>query len=58
VQYLVKKGYYPLEQADQQQTAKIGAIYQVVPENQDMVSQLSQLKQKNVDGSSQDMYTH
>jgi len=55
-QYMVKKGYYPLEQADQQMTAKIGNMYQVVPENQERVSQLARQYENAIDGNSQNMY--
>ena len=55
-QYMVQKGYYPLEKADPQVTQKIGAIYQVIPENQGRVSQLAQQYQTLTDGSSQSMY--
>lgn len=53
---MVRKGYYPLEAADQQMTAKIGAMYQVVPENQQRVSQFAQQYQSPVDGNSDSMY--
>ncbi|WP_253907714.1 hypothetical protein [Bacillus sp. WMMC1349] len=36
---MVQKGYYPLEPADQTMISKIGAMYQVVPENQEMIQQ-------------------
>ncbi len=55
-QYMVKKGYYPLEQADQQMVTKIGSMYQVVPEDQARVSQLSKQYQTSVDGNSHNMY--
>lgn len=55
-QYMVKKGYYPLEQANQQMTEKIGRMYQVVPEDQARVSQLARQYQVSVDGSSHNMY--
>ncbi|HYF84646.1 MAG TPA: spore coat protein [Clostridia bacterium] len=55
-QYMVEKGYYPLEQANQQMTTKIGNMYQVVPEDQARVSQLAQQYQVSVDGNSKNMY--
>ena len=54
-QYMVNKGYYPLEQADQQMTAMIGSMYQIVPENQ-QINQLANQYQSAVDGNSQSMY--
>lgn len=38
-QYMVKKGYYPLEPADQNMISKIGSAYQVIPEDQQMIQQ-------------------
>jgi spore coat protein CotF len=55
-QYMVTKGFYPLEQADEQMTSKIGNIYQVVPENQERVSVLAGQYQSALDGNSQNMY--
>lgn len=55
-QYMVKKGYYPLEQANQQMTEKIGSMYQVVPEDQARVSEMARQYQISVDGTSQNMY--
>jgi spore coat protein CotF len=55
-QYMVTKGYYPLEQANQQMVSKIGTIYQVVPEDQSRVSQLANKYQVSVDDNSQNMY--
>jgi spore coat protein CotF len=34
-QYMVKKGYYPLEPADEKMIDTIGSIYEVVPEHSD-----------------------
>jgi len=55
-QYMTQKGYYPLEQASQQMTTKIGNVYKVVPEDQARVSQLSKQYQASVEGNSQNMY--
>jgi len=38
-QYMVKKGYYPLEPSDQNMVNKIGSAYQVVPEDQQIIQQ-------------------
>ncbi|RFU69619.1 spore coat protein [Bacillus sp. V59.32b] len=47
-QYMVQKGYYPLEPADQTMISKIGTAYQVVPENQEMIHQaLNKYKGQN-----------
>lgn len=57
-QYMVSKGYYPLEPADQAMTAKIGAMYQVVPEDQEKL-QAMMMKyegQNPIAGSSDEMY--
>lgn len=57
-QYMVKQGYYPLEPADQAMTAKIGAMYQVVPENSQQVQQvMGQFQtQTPVQGNSGQLY--
>ncbi|TLS37146.1 spore coat protein [Pseudalkalibacillus caeni] len=57
-QYMVEKGYYPLEPADQTMVGKIGATYQVVPENQEMIQQaLNKYQGQNpVAGQSDQMY--
>ncbi len=36
-QYMVSKGYYPLEPADLAITTKIGTMHQVVPEDQEKI---------------------
>ncbi len=54
-QYMVNKGYYPLEAASDQSINKLGRMYQVVPEDQERVSQLVQQYQQTVDGNSQNM---
>lgn len=38
-QYMVKKGYYPLEPADTNMTAKIGGMFKVIPEDQPQIQQ-------------------
>ncbi|RFB18523.1 spore coat protein [Bacillus sp. HNG] len=55
-QYMVKKGYYALEPADQAMTVKVGAMYQVVPENQEMIQQFMNQYQSPTKGSSDQMY--
>lgn len=54
-QYMVKKGYYPLEPADQNMTAKIGAVYQVVPENQEQFQYIYQYQNPS-HGTSEQLY--
>jgi spore coat protein CotF len=51
-QYMVSKGYYPLEAADQNMTVKVGAMYQVVPEDQPQIQQYLQKYQNPVVGHS------
>lgn len=57
-QYMVKKGYYPLEQADPNMIGKIGAMYQVVPENQEPIQQyLNKYQGQNpIAGESDQLY--
>jgi spore coat protein CotF len=55
-QYMVKKGYYPVEQASDQSIQKIGAMYQVIPENQEMIQQFASQYQNPTAGSSQNFY--
>ena len=55
-QYMVKKGYYPLEPADQNMTAKIGAVYEVVPEDQEQIHQYAKQYQNPTHGSSEQLY--
>ncbi|MDA7027411.1 spore coat protein [Bacillus sp. CLL-7-23] len=57
-QYMVQKGYYPLEPADQTMISKIGAMYQVVPENQEIIQQaLNKYQGQNpIAGESNQMY--
>lgn len=57
-QYMVKKGYYPLEPADQNMISKIGSTYQVVPEDQQIIQQtLHKYADKNpIAGESNQMY--
>ncbi|WP_251551431.1 spore coat protein [Neobacillus muris] len=55
-QYMVKKGYYPLEPADQNMTTKIGSMYQVVPENQQHIQNFINQYQSPTSGSSEQLY--
>ncbi|WP_078547672.1 spore coat protein [Litchfieldia alkalitelluris] len=57
-QYMVKKGYYPLEQADQTLVSKMGATYQLVPEDQPIIQQaLNKYQGQNpINGQSDQMY--
>jgi len=57
-QYMVTKGYYPLEQADPNMVGKVGAIYQVVPEDQEQIQQyLSKYQGQNpIAGESDQLY--
>lgn len=38
-QYMVQKGYYPLEPANESMVRKIGTTYQVVLENQEIIQE-------------------
>lgn len=55
-QYMVKKGYYPLEPASPTLIQKIGAMYQVVPENQERIQQYMTNYQNPVAGQSDQLY--
>ncbi|WP_458413109.1 spore coat protein [Schinkia sp. CFF1] len=55
-QYMVKNGYYPLEPADPNMITKIGAMYQVVPENQEQIQQYIHQYQTPSHGSSEQLY--
>ena len=55
-QYMAKKGYYPVEIASQEQTAKIGAMYQIVPENSAQMQQYTANYQNPIVGSSDQLY--
>lgn len=55
-QYMVRKGYYPLEPADQTMISKIGAFYQVIPEDQQQIQQYIQNYQISSAGSSDQLY--
>jgi len=57
-QYMVTKGYYPLEEASRQMVNKIGSMYQVVPEDQERVADFTQKYQSSIEGNSQDMVQH
>lgn len=54
-QYMVKKGYYALEPADQTMVAKVGAMYQVVPENGPQFQYLYQYQNPS-HGTSEQLY--
>lgn len=51
-QYMASKGYYPVDQAESVDTAKIGAMYQVVPENQPQIQQYMAQSQNPTAGDS------
>lgn len=55
-QYMVQKGYYPLEPADQSMTGKIGAVYQLVPEDQPQIQQYLSQYQNPAQGSNPQLY--
>ena len=55
-QYMVKKGYYPLEPADQTMISKIGTVYQIVPENQPQIQQYTNYYQNPTNGQSDQLY--
>lgn len=57
-QYMVEKGFYPLEPADNTMIRKIGSVYKTVPENQSIIQQLI-AKNQNAspsNGSSENLY--
>lgn len=55
-QYMVGKGYYPLEQADQNAIGKVGGMFQVVNENQPQIQQYLHKYQNPVMGQSSQLY--
>ncbi|MFC6334459.1 spore coat protein [Paenibacillus septentrionalis] len=55
-QYMAKKGYYPMEMATPDQTAKIGAMYQVIPENSPQIQHLMAAQQNQAVGDSSQLY--
>ena len=55
-QYMVQKGYYPLEAANPAMVQKVGAMYQVVPEEQDRIQQYLSQYQNPVAGESDQLY--
>ncbi|WP_257348529.1 spore coat protein [Pseudalkalibacillus decolorationis] len=55
-QYMVQKGYYPLEPADSAMVSKIGATYQVIPENQDQIQQYVTKYDNPINGESDQLY--
>lgn len=51
-QYMVGKGYYPLEPADPNMVGKVGSMFQVIPEDQPQIQQyLRQYKNPAVSSS-------
>lgn len=55
-QYMVKKGFYPLEPADPQISSKIGSMFQTVPENEQQIQQYIQQYENPTDGQSDNLY--
>ncbi|SEN16702.1 spore coat protein [Lihuaxuella thermophila] len=55
-QYMVQRGYYPLEPADQTMISKIGSIYQVIPEDQPQIQQYLAPYQNPTQGNSNQLY--
>ncbi|HHY73674.1 MAG TPA: spore coat protein [Bacillus bacterium] len=55
-QYMASKGYYPVENANPADTAKIGAMYQVIPENQEQIQQYMATYQNPIAGNSDQLY--
>ncbi|WP_210367322.1 spore coat protein [Bacillus sp. REN3] len=55
-QYMASNGYYPVENAAAGEIAKIGAMYQVVPENLDQIQQYTANYQNPTAGSSDSLY--
>lgn len=55
-QYMVKKGYYPLEPANPEMIQKVGAMYEVVPEQSERIQQYVAQYQNPVAGQSDQLY--
>jgi len=55
-QYMVKKGYYVLEPADQNMVQKMGSMYQIVPENQQQIQNYMASHQNPIAGQSDQLY--
>lgn len=55
-QYMASKGYYPVENADPADIAKMGAMYEVVPENSDQIQQYMANYQNPTVGNSDQLY--
>lgn len=55
-QYMASKGYYPVENANPADIAKIGAMYQVIPENQPQIQQYMTNYQNPIAGNSDQLY--
>ncbi|GHI00292.1 spore coat protein [Neobacillus kokaensis] len=55
-QYMASKGYYPVENAAPADIAKLGAMYEVVPENSDQIQQYMANYQNPTVGNSEQLY--
>lgn len=55
-QYMVNKGYYPLEAAQPQSVNKVASMYQVVPENTQQIQSYLNQNQNPVEGNSNQLY--
>lgn len=55
-QYMVNKGYYPLEPADDAMVSKIGTTFQVIPEDHQQIQQYIQNYQIPSAGNSDQLY--
>lgn len=55
-QYMVKKGYYPLEPANPTMISKVGEMYGLVPEDQAQIQQYVSKHQNPVTGSSDQLF--
>lgn len=55
-QYMVNKGYYPLEAADPQMITKIASVYQVIPEDQQQIQSYLNQHQNPVESQSNQLY--
>lgn len=55
-QYMVNRGYYPLEPADNAMISKMGSMYQIVPENQPQIQQYMSQYQNPTAGQSDHLY--
>ena len=55
-QYMASKGYYPVENANPADIVKIGAMYQVIPENQPQIQQYMTNYENPIAGNSDQLY--